>query len=65
MLLQRTPHCARLEIPKANPKSRSGGLAVSGHIAKSICKNLARHLLQPINTRQNKTNLWNFDKPAF
>lgn len=55
VLLQRTPHCAGLEIPKANPKSRSGGLAVSGHIAKSICKNSARHPLQPIHGKIKQT----------
>lgn len=64
VLLQRTPHRARLEIPMANPKSRSGRLAASGHIAKSICKNLAGHLLQA-SRRQNETNVWNFDTPAF
>lgn len=36
VLSRRTPHCARLEIPMANPKYRSSGLAVSSHITQSI-----------------------------
>lgn len=54
-----TPRRARRGIPVPNPKSRSGGLAVSSHSTpvQFFSNNLARHLLQTIEVKI-KTQLW-------